>query len=160
MRKIMVLSLLVVALGAESQTFLNFNYPQNGTNFSVPKNSVLKIINWQAGVESFAVTYPFSTNEFRFNLNLHGNQPEILGPATLNLYDSVGDYTQSVFLFELDPVNVAPMSSGFTVQPANSGASICLETSTNLTTWTACTNGVYGSDVAARFFRMNLELQK
>jgi hypothetical protein len=56
-------------------------------------------------------------------------------------------------------VNTTLPAQGVIVQPAGSGASISLQTSTNLTTWAAASNGVYPATDKNRFFRMSLALQ-
>ncbi|HEY5042818.1 MAG TPA: hypothetical protein VIK53_12535 [Verrucomicrobiae bacterium] len=151
--------LAVLATTLNAQTFVNFQVSNAGTNFWVPTNTLVKLLNYQTvgGTYEATVKYPSSTNEFLVELgaeNYTTSRPFILGPATI-----IFPPGESFVLMELDPVNVSPSISGLAVQPSNSGASIALETSTDLKTWQATTNGIYDKSSAARFFRMNLSIQ-
>src|SRR5213078_2089588 len=81
-----------------------------------------------------------------------------LGPCTLQFSIQGSAGAVSVFLMQIDVVNATLPAQGVLVQPAGSGASISLESSTNLTTWAAATSGVYPASDKNRFFRMGLTL--
>jgi hypothetical protein len=87
----------------------------------------------------------------------------VLGPATVNFnYYNSSPYTDYnlALLLKFEAVNATPAISGFAVQPPSQTASISLQTSTNLTTWTTITNAVYPATNSARFFRMDMTLTK
>jgi hypothetical protein len=163
MKSLIITLAVAFAVAARAQTFVNFHVPAAGTNFCaptfcVPTNTLAKFVSFQNYYpEDLFFNYPSSTNEFAFET--FGETPSptltVLGPAIITFWHP----GEGFVLIELDAVNTTPAISGFAVQPSNAGASIALETSTNLTTWTAATNGVYDKDSSARFFRMDMSVQ-
>jgi hypothetical protein len=82
-----------------------------------------------------------------------------LGPCTLQVSFHGSAGAAGVLLMQYDVVNATLPAQGVIVQPAGSGAAVSLQSSTNLTTWAAATNGVYSATGQNRFFRMGLTLQ-
>jgi len=154
--KIFILALLAITCRAGGQTFVNYHLTATVTNIVVPTNTLLKIVSLShppSENDGCDVNYTALPNKYHYALGFTGTGlPSVLGPASITFYP--GD---RVVLAELDVVNVQP-STGFAVQPAASGATIALETSTNLTTWDTATNGNYDGTQAARFFRLNLQM--
>lgn len=61
------------------------------------------------------------------------------------------------FLIRLSPVAEAKPAASWVIKSQKTRCrSISLETSTNLVSWWATTNGVYGSPTVAQFFRMRM----
>jgi hypothetical protein len=162
------------SLAASAQTFVNYKVTTFDTNgigsvtFNVPTNTLFKVKSWgpTASQPSLIAIYPESTNQVYYQLGLWGGygstlNPEILGPATV-IYTGGWPYQTTggilILMGEFDVVNTAPALTGFAVQPNGQGASIQLQTSTDLTTWCAATNGTYDASAAARFYRMAFQV--
>jgi len=171
-------AVLLIACSAFGQTYINIPLTPALPNNSivVPTNTVFHLVHVRttdvtgalatpgptgtAGV-TYSVDYPnlptmsYSDQDLAPYLSL-----PVLGPATVNLLGSFRDTNGAAMcLVMLEPVNTTPALVGFAVQPAKNSATIALETSTNLMTWTPATNGTYGATNSARFFRMNFSVQ-
>jgi hypothetical protein len=167
MKTLALLAIVAFAcLCGQAKTFVNYIVPNSGLNYStnviVPTNTIAKIVNFNyagsltsavvtityAGTPTFASVYPAWLNT------------PIMGPVTLNVAVKSQTPTGNAFfaLAEFDPVNTTPQLAGFAVQPNGKTASITLESSTNLTTWTTATNGTYPATNRAQFYRMNFNV--
>lgn len=162
--KLIIGALLAITATTQAQTFLRLHYPADGTNILVPANTLLKIVTVQDRSSenlNLNVVYPDSTNVFP--LPIYSNfgsttlKPEVLGPANVFVYAYPGQ--EGFITGEITAVNVTPAVTGFAVQPSNIGASVTLESSTNLVTWSSATNGVYDKSTSSRFFRLNLQVR-
>ena len=80
----------------------------------------------------------------------------VSGPATFRIYYNVsGNYSWSgaMMTVKITPLTYSPQKS-VTVAPGMGNVQIEMESSTNLLTWAAATNGVYNDDL--KFFRVKL----
>jgi len=133
------------------------------------------IIQWQ-GSNSIAIaegevgevvssawpwTYKIIKNSLEFD-NQHVQQgSKVAGPATFMVFTSmsgeISDFlnspSNSFMTVKITPLTYSPQKS-VTVAPGMGNVQIELESSTNLLTWAAATNGVYNDDL--KFFRVKL----
>jgi hypothetical protein len=171
MKKLIALALLcLVAAALHAQTYANFkltSFPYSAgyyvcsTNVAVPTNTIARIINFEftsgivGGVVTVqyagqpAMTFPDSSQWLNF---------PIMGPCTVTVTASSSSATGNfvVVLTQFDTVNTTPFLQGYAVQPNGHTASVALEASTNLTTWTATTNGTYAATNKAQFYRLSM----
>ena len=82
----------------------------------------------------------------------------IAGPATFTLTSgsALRDANDAYATFEILP-ETSSVNQTLIIPPGTNHVQITLESSTNLVSWSATTNGVYGSPDTARFFRINLQ---
>jgi len=104
--------------------------------------------------------YIFSLKSAASFLYLSGSAPTvssgvgdtIRGPATFSLRDTSG---AQGFTVKITPVSFPPNQT-LIIPPGTNSVQVSMETSTNLVNWATATNGVYGSPVEARFFRLKM----
>ncbi|HEY4414515.1 MAG TPA: hypothetical protein VGO57_02395 [Verrucomicrobiae bacterium] len=161
--------LCLLALPAAAQTYCNYTvgnsdatYPATN-QFDVPSNTLFKV-EGMAGDYSYLdmlVQYHESTNWLYLPVCDSSATPifsKVLGPAKIQLVGYNAEYGPVVLLASFTPVNTTPDLSGYGVQPNGRVATVALETSTNLTTWQATTNGTYAATNRAAFYRLKLEV--
>jgi hypothetical protein len=165
MKTRLIFLVLFVSLAASAQTtFINHRATFAGTSGSlvlpIGSNTLFRVANlWGSGLSSGTLSVQFPGGPV-FNANLFTITPDdlkapILGPATVSFA------VQGAALYvtaQYDVVNTTLPAQGLVVQPAGIGATMTLQVSTNLTTWTSATNGVYPIANVNRFFRMKLTL--
>lgn len=159
-----------------SQNYPNYtrNNYTNQLSFSVPTNTIFRgtIISGEGYAYVF-VKFPESAELIQIGSS--GETPEtlhnrpILGPATVyfdgwssTILQTNG--TESAkgsvsLLAEFSSVNVTPELQGYAVQPNGKTASVQLETSADLKTWTQTTNGIYPATNQAAFYRLKMDVQ-
>jgi hypothetical protein len=168
---------IMTTLSTFGQTYINIPLTPASQNSSVvvPTNTVFHLLHIRTtdptgaqgtpgplGITqiTFSVDYPNLATMAYAQDNTAISSLPVLGPATVNLLGSFRDTNSAAMcLIKLEAVNATPDIRGFAVQPAKSSATIALETSTNLTSWTPASNGIYSATNSARFFRMNLSVQ-
>jgi hypothetical protein len=163
-----LLALLVCLTGQAQSTFVNYRLNIVGgvasTNISVGPNTLVRGANSQ-GVNltgaTMTVTYPGAP---AISINLADpasadifTKP-ILGPCTIQFSLTGAAGAVGFMLLQYDVVNTTLPAQGVLVQPAGHGAAVSFQSSTDLTTWSTATNGVYAAG-QNRFFRMGLNLQ-
>lgn len=79
----------------------------------------------------------------------------ISGPAMLHLR-SYNTNTKCFVTFKITP-DAFPPDKTFIIPDGTPGATVTLECSTNLLTWTTATNGFYTGTNGAKFFRINAQ---
>ena len=82
----------------------------------------------------------------------------VKGPATFTLTSGIASrstHDGAFVTFEILP-ETSPVDKTLIVPPGTNRVEITLESSTNLVSWAVATNGVYGSPIEARFFRIHL----
>lgn len=150
----------LTCLVARAQTtFTNYTLNQFSSgvaslNLTVPGNTLLRVLNQQSlYVKGTGATIKY-VNSPTMNFSLTDKLPA-LGPCTLSLYATGSVSSTITFMVQYETVNLSTYQSSF-VQPAGAAATITLQSSTNLTTWTTATNGSYPPSDNNRFFRMAL----
>lgn len=95
--------------------------------------------------------------------NISGSPTEgtiIRGPATFRTIATPNTNNPPPYNYSCMTVRITPeiFSANQTaiLPPGTNQVAVTLETSTNLLSWTAATNGIYGSPDTARFFRIHL----
>lgn len=126
-----------------------------GTNsVDIAEGEVGEIVNY-AGGRGNAGTYVIK------NAKVFGTPGKVAGPATFRMFTeyNTSSYTadnvpaDALMTVKITPLTYSPHKS-LTVAPGMGNVQIELESSTNLLTWAASTNGVYNDDL--RFFRVKL----
>jgi hypothetical protein len=79
----------------------------------------------------------------------------VAGPATVRFYSPCPDQSGYVTL-ELLP-QAFPPGQTVLIPPGTNHVAVTLECSTNLVEWASATNGVYGSPIEAKFFRIKAQ---
>ncbi|SRR6266511_3038135 len=167
-KAVLIIGLLFVSLAGHAQaTYVNYRLNFVGgnatTNLVIGTNVLARMANYHVGnitAASATIQYPGGP-ALQFNLLDPVNDPinkPILGPATITL-SAQGSAGVAYFLMQYDVVNTTLPAQGVIVQPAGAGATIALQSSTNLTTWAPATNGTYSAASQNRFFRMSLTLR-
>jgi hypothetical protein len=170
MKTNLLLVSLFLCLAAHAQsTFVNYNLNFVGgsasTNITVGTNILARIANSPGSNltgGTATVVYPCTppiTLDLASSANADILKGPFLGPCTIQFSLQGSSGAAAVLLMQYDVVNATLPAQGVIVQPAGSGASISLQTSTNLTAWAVATNGVYSATDKNRFFRMSLTLQ-
>ncbi len=87
----------------------------------------------------------------------------VVGPALIEFVAVVSTNNpppiKTSVLLESMPVNGSAWAGASLVQPAGQGASLRVESSTNLTTWQTVTNATFPATNSNRFFRTTLTVQ-
>jgi len=181
MKTLLTVLLLAIAAQGRAQTYCqitvtNFNfdgryYSQTTSNLDVPAGTLFTVINTYESDGNFngyggvSAEYPQTTNQIYIQIGslngYSGGEPKVLGPCTIHFTcdgnSSRGDI--AVLIGKLETVNITPALTGYGVQPNGKTATVQLQTSTDLTTWTTATNGTYAATNSAAFYRMKLEIQ-
>lgn len=134
------------------------------TNITVATNVLLTFPNVQGTANitgfSFAFQYPGLATITENPTDFTFYSTPILGPCTITctVNASSAANTAALLLAKFDNVNGTATPGGNIVQPAGFTATVSLQTSTNLTTWTTITNASFGKTNANRFFRTSLTI--
>jgi len=172
MKNILWILLLAAGVG-RAQTYVNYkltSFAWNGssyvasTNIIVPTNTLLTVRSMGASpnISSAVLTlqYPGAAAIVDSDPTTWLNYP-VLGPVTGTITasssSSSGNFAN--MLVEFDTANTTPLLQGYAVQPNGRSATILLESSTNLATWTTATNGTYAATNRAMFYRLNFSVQ-
>lgn len=173
MKKLFASFFALLTLTTSAQTFVSYKLGtfvnvspgvyQATTNITVATNTLLTFPNVQGTTNitgfAFAFQFPGLSTITEYPQDATFYSTPILGPctitATVNASSAVG--TAALLLARFDNVNGTSAPGGL-VQPAGFTASVKLETSTNLTTWTTITNTSYPKTNGNRFFRTSLTI--
>jgi len=95
--------------------------------------------------------------------NIKGSPTEgtiIKGPATFRTIATPNTNNPPPYNYSAMTVKIMPetfsVNKTAILPPGTNQVLVTLESSTNLTTWSATTNGIYGSPDTARFFRVHM----
>ena len=144
-----------------------YNYDISATNLiSIAEGEVGELICVEGSGDGSVVknsievrARPATTFNFVPSSQPHTGGTTVAGPASFKLwYFSTGSLPQAsnakaLMTVKITPLTYSPQKS-VTVAPGMGNVQIELESSTNLLTWAASTNGVYNDDL--RFFRVKL----
>lgn len=134
--------------------------PSTTNEVTIGDNEVAQVVSYKmdatAGTGAQFVK-PFGGSNF---VDSFGYGDVIPGPATLRLYFENRTGTTAAprgrATFKITPVAFPPDKT-FIIPDGTPGATVTLETSTNLLTWTTATNGFYTGTNGAKFFRINAQ---
>lgn len=173
MRTILAL-LAVLTVSADAQTFVSYKLGsfvnvspgvyQATTNITVATNTLLTFPNVQGTTNitgfAFAFQFPGLSTITEYPQDATFYSTPVLGPCTINctVNASSASGTAALLLARFDNVNGNAVPGGSLVQPAGFTATVSLQTSTNLTTWTTITNASYAKTNSNRFFKTSITI--
>ena len=176
MKSALTAALIAWCVIAHGQTYTRYavtNFVANGGNYVATTNitvganmSAMVSALWATtnldylggGGFVWKVQYPESSQWcYLWGNTSSGTPSTVVGPCTIQLVcTSINNNSPTAFfILQTAPVNVSPAPIGV-VQPLSQTVTVALQSSTDLTSWSTATNGVYGGTDSYRFFRVNL----
>lgn len=170
-----ILALLAAGIvNANAQTFVSYKLAtfvnvapgvySAATNITVATNVLLTFPNVQGSTNitgfAFAFQFPGLATITEYPVDASFYSTPILGPCTITCTANASSAvnTAALLLARFDSVNGTATPGGNLVQPAGFTATVSLQTSTNLTTWTTITNTSFPKTNANRFFKTSLTI--
>jgi hypothetical protein len=143
-------------IGTNAPAYQNILQWQGSNSIAIAEGEVGEI---QA--VAYPYTYKIIKNSLEFDSQFLPQVFKVVGPATIMgyasysayLYDAPHPARNGMMTVKILPLTYSPQKS-VTVAPGMGNVQIELESSTNLLSWAASTNGVYNDDL--RFFRVKL----
>lgn len=142
-----------------ADTYFNVLMSTSGPVYvDIPSNTLAKIEN-AFFVNSCGYLLEGTTNETGIDYSYSGFVgSSFVGPGKIKFAKSYAS-NQAWVLMKFSPVNVPAKVEGYAVKPAALAATVQLESSPDLQTWTAAENGACGDTNAAIFYRVRLDLK-
>ena len=158
---------------ADAQTYINYslnNFALNGgvytasTNILVSSNTLVQVMGTLKtdNISACYITVQYNGAQtvvkqgIGFNFIAQGSP--FVGPCTMKIIATSSDNInpEADVTVQYQTVNTAPSSVGV-LQVPNKTVAVALQSSSNLSTWTTATNGIYGGTDQYRFFRVSLQ---
>lgn len=137
-------------------------YLTNSFSIETNETASLEFMRHSHTYWTTAVTKPYRDGSFAQNYtsgDSFGPGYLIAGPATISLWnrsDSWGNSYLSLETWKITP-SAFPTDKTLIIPAGTHGATVTLETSTNLLNWTTATNGFYSGTNTSQFFRINAQ---
>jgi hypothetical protein len=150
------LLLLALVNHGRAQNYFTFEISTNGAVLEIPANTLATIINAQFD-QIVSYKNPFGETNFMADDSTRINYPACyLGPSSL-IFGQVSSFN-GFAVIKFETVNTTPSLQGYGVQPNGKAATVEMQTSSDLTTWTTATNGTYPATNSAAFYRLKMQI--
>jgi hypothetical protein len=141
------------------------NWAYQTNSFALGPHDTAELLNWfsRAGtidIEKDGATFAVDGSVFdaRYGYPLDFSATRgitVAGPAVIS-YRNTAWSQKGLVTFKITP-DAFPPDKTFIIPDGTPGATVILECSTNLLTWTTATNGFYTGTNGAKFFRINAQ---